>query len=123
MRRTSLGLSIVLSALSFSVSALSQESSDSSSKWYVATSASLDSGTSPSLRLFSENVALRSGWSCSIRPGMVADSRLVRCVKASDVLEFSVQCDANRPRDHLQVRLRNERDQTHDFIEVGCRRT
>ena len=109
---------LALLPLVFAAPAFSQSPIPPASHWYATTAAHLANGTSLTLGSVPVTLDLRSGWSCSIRLGTAADSRLVRCVKASDALEFSVQCDVARPRDHVQVRLRN--DQRDDFIEVGC---
>lgn len=38
------------------------------------------------------------------------------CRRGEAVIEFSVQCEQARPKDHAQVRFPD----AQDFIEVGC---
>jgi hypothetical protein len=68
-------------------------------------------------------LTLRSGWSCTIGPTSKKPSheaRITLCSKRGDLLEFSVQCETSRPRDHVQVRLRNTPRSSSDYIDVSC---
>jgi hypothetical protein len=67
---------------------------------------------------------LDGGWKCLIghasRRMPTYEMRTTSCRKASDVFEFSVQCDRGRPKDHVQIRFVDNDGTIVDFIEVGC---
>jgi hypothetical protein len=67
---------------------------------------------------------LAVGWSCVIWPTKkmsTAEGRTTSCRKGTEILEFSVQCDPTRPKDHVQIRFRDDAGVIRDYIEVGCR--
>jgi hypothetical protein len=68
---------------------------------------------------------LDGGWSCLIghtsKRMPTYEMRTTTCRKASDIFEFSVQCDRGRQRDHVQIRFVDSDGTIVDFIEVGCR--
>ncbi|MGH9329017.1 MAG: hypothetical protein ACRD09_01120 [Vicinamibacterales bacterium] len=73
----------------------------------------------------SRTVRLAAGWSCVIWPlkkTSAFEGRTTSCRKGTEIFEFSVQCDAGRPKDHAQIRFRDDAG-VIDFIEVGCRPT
>jgi hypothetical protein len=68
---------------------------------------------------------LAAGWTCVVWPVQKTsafEGRTTSCRKGTEIFEFSVQCDAGRPKDHAQIRFRNDAGIV-DFIEVGCRPT
>jgi hypothetical protein len=68
---------------------------------------------------------LAAGWTCVVWPVQKTsafEGRTTSCRKGTEIFEFSVQCDAGRPKDHAQIRFRNDAG-IIDFIEVGCRPT
>jgi hypothetical protein len=68
---------------------------------------------------------LAAGWTCVVWPVQKTsafEGRTTSCRKGTEIFEFSVQCDAARPKDHAQIRFRNDAG-IIDFIEVGCRPT
>jgi hypothetical protein len=77
------------------------------------------------LKLGHESRTLRpvAGWSCVIWPAKkmsAYEGRTTSCRKGTEMFEFSVQCDRARPKDHVQIRFRDDAGMIVDFIEVGC---
>lgn len=91
-----------------------------SATWYAFTAEHLDRGTSLRLGAHPVDLTLRNGWRCEVRPGLASDARIVTCVRGEDRFSFSVACDAQRPKDHVQVRLSSGDPAVQDVIEVGC---
>lgn len=96
-----------------------------SGTWYVVHQALNEQGTSLTLGTGPLEVALRGGWSCSVRetfPLSVARATECRNVENTDMsIEFSVSCDQFvRLKDHVQVRFKDREGRQIDFIEVAC---
>ncbi len=73
----------------------------------------------------SQTLKLAAGWTCIVWPvkkTSAFEGRTTSCRKGSEIFEFSVQCDAGRPKDHAQIRFRDDGG-IIDYIEVGCRPT
>ena len=73
----------------------------------------------------SRTLKLAAGWTCVVWPVQKTsafEGRTTSCRKETEIFEFSVQCDVGRPKDHAQIRFRNDAG-IIDFIEVGCRPT
>lgn len=73
----------------------------------------------------SRTLKLAAGWTCIVWPvkkTSAFEGRTTSCRKGSEIFEFSVQCDAGRPKDHAQIRFRDDGG-IIDYIEVGCRPT
>jgi hypothetical protein len=73
----------------------------------------------------SRTLKLAAGWTCVVWPVQKTsafEGRTTSCRKGTEIFEFSVQCDVGRPKDHAQIRFRNDAG-IIDFIEVGCRPT
>lgn len=71
----------------------------------------------------SRTLKLAAGWTCVVWPvkrTSAFEGRTTSCRKGAEIFEFSVQCDAGRPKDHAQIRFRDD-DGVIDYIEVGCR--
>jgi hypothetical protein len=71
-----------------------------------------------------ESIALNGGWVCGVAETSkqlpAYEARQVACRKGGDVVEFSVQCEPARPKDHAQLRFRNSTEKVADFFEVSC---
>ncbi len=69
-------------------------------------------------------VKLNNGWSCSIGKTSkhlpAYEARSTSCKKGDEVFDFSVQCEGNRPKDHVQIRFSNPDSGFTDFINVSC---
>lgn len=94
-------------------------------EWWAITSELADRDEEISLSSDPLTLNLRNGWSCEVRIVLSNQARELRCTKGSETVSASAQCDANRPRDHVQLRFSSESvtgpvDET-EFIEVGCR--
>jgi hypothetical protein len=73
----------------------------------------------------SRTLKLAAGWTCVVWPvkkTSAFEGRTTSCRKGTEIFEFSVQCDAGRPKDHAQIRFRDDAG-IIDYIEVGCRPT
>jgi hypothetical protein len=71
----------------------------------------------------SRTMKLAAGWTCVVWPvkkTSAFEGRTTSCRKGREIFEFSVQCDAGRPKDHAQIRFRDDGG-IIDYIEVGCR--
>lgn len=69
-----------------------------------------------------QTLSLKSGWVCEVgAPSGGADyeARTTTCRKGGEELRFVVQCDANRPSDHVQIQLGPK--SAPDYIEVLCK--
>ena len=98
--------------------ALSAGSAFADVTWYVTTSATANRLTPIDTKPAS--VRLADGRVCAV--GAVGDfgGRQVVCVRGKEKVQFSVQCDTTRPRDHVQLRFTSPKGTQIDFIEVGC---
>ena len=71
-----------------------------------------------------QRIELGSGWSCVVGTTSKAlplyEARQTACTKGSEAVEFSVQCEPNRPKDHTQIRFRDPQGRLVDFVEVWC---
>ncbi len=71
----------------------------------------------------SHTLNLRNGWSCDVGSASkqlpLYEARRTKCTKDSESIEFSVQCERNRAKDHVQITFRSI-EKGLDFIEVGC---
>lgn len=93
---------------------------DESLRWYAGKSNSPASGTTESFELgkSARRISLLTGWICDVGETSSSNAKKTSCVKGTDAVEFSVQCDSVRPNDRTQVRFRSKKNL--DFIEVGC---
>ena len=70
------------------------------------------------------DLSLENGWRCAIsatsKQSLDNESRITSCAKGTEILEFTVQCEPNRPRDHVQLRFKDASGKILDFIEVRC---
>ncbi|MCA1561138.1 MAG: hypothetical protein LC804_13030 [Acidobacteria bacterium] len=93
--------------------------------WYADHKHPLRRDEPVTLRDGARTFQLASGWWCAVGPASkrarAHESRTTRCRKGADVLEFTVQCDRSRPKDHVQIRFPDSARTVVDFIEVGCR--
>ncbi len=90
--------------------------SDSHTRWNI----SYDNVDSLDVDDSTQKAELKSGWSCVIGETSINKARQTSCRKANEAIEFSVQCDVNRPKDHAQVRFGDVSGKYIDFIEVSC---
>lgn len=91
--------------------------------WYADSREPADRNHPVPLGSGSRTLKLAAGWSCVVWPlkkTSAYEGRTTSCRKGAEIFEFSVQCDAGRPKDHAQIRFRDERG-IIDYIEVGCR--
>lgn len=68
-----------------------------------------------------EPVALMSGWQCEVgelSDGSWYQARTTTCTKNDEQFSFVVQCDHNKPKDHVQIQLKSAGKP--DYIEVSC---
>jgi hypothetical protein len=67
---------------------------------------------------------LQGGWSCLVGPthrgSPLRESRVTQCSKGTESMEFSVQCEEQHPKDHVQLRFRAPSGESTDSIEVAC---
>ena len=93
-------------------------------KWYMAHDLKTDGSVSESnIDDTVQKIELKDGWSCVVRPtsfGGWYEARQTTCQNDDKIIDFSVQCESNRPKDHAQIRFRNPKGKHLDFIEVGC---
>ena len=71
-----------------------------------------------------QQITLKGEWKCSVSDTSkqlpAYEARHVGCGKGTEIIEFTVQCEQSRPKDHTQLRFRNKDGQVTDFIEVSC---
>ncbi len=89
--------------------------------WYATTSATANKASPIGTEAVS--VRLADGRACSIATVGEFGGRQVVCDRGAEKIQFSVQCDANRAKDHVQVRFTSQDGKLIDFIEVGCERS
>lgn len=93
--------------------------------WYADTRDPASRNQSLRLGEGSRTLKLAAGWTCVVWPvkkTSAFEGRTTSCRKGTEIFEFSVQCDAGRPKDHAQIRFRDAGG-IIDYIEVGCRPT
>jgi hypothetical protein len=93
--------------------------------WYADTRDPSSRDTALQLGNGSRTLKLAGGWTCVVWPvkkTSAFEGRTTSCRKGTEIFEFSVQCDAGRPKDHAQIRFRDDGG-IIDYIEVGCRPT
>ena len=92
-------------------------------EWYIVNMELNEKRTSLHIGDESHKLHLTNGWSCDIGPTSkqlpAYETRQTKCTKDSESIEFSVQCDRNQAKDHVQIRFRSI-EKGIDFIEVGC---
>jgi hypothetical protein len=92
--------------------------------WYADYSNPVSRNSVIELRGGSHSIRLNPGWVCDIpvlKRTRTFEARTTVCRKDTEAFEFTVQCDRNRPNDHVQIRFRNPAGTIADYIEVGCR--
>jgi hypothetical protein len=73
----------------------------------------------------SQTVLVPGDWRCTISE--VSDqlpayqARQTLCTSGDRTVEFSVQCEADRPKDNVQLRFRDAHDELVGYIDVGCK--
>lgn len=88
--------------------------------WYASTSATTNSANPIGTGM--SEVRLADGRACLIAEVSDFGGRQVVCDRGTEKVQFSVQCDATRGKDHVQVRFTSPKGEPVDFIEVGCER-
>ena len=89
-------------------------------KWYVTNEALNNENSKSNIDDAAQKIELKGGWSCEVGPTSINNSRQTICQSGDKVIEFSVQCEQNRPKVHAQVRFKDLEGKYTDFIEVGC---
>ncbi len=89
-------------------------------KWYATNEALNNENSKSNIDDAPQKIELKGGWSCEVGPTSINNSRQTVCQNGDKAIEFSVQCDSSRPKDHTQVRFKNLDGKYVDFIEVGC---
>jgi hypothetical protein len=120
-RRRVAGVALVLAAALLSGNDAGAKSAKVA--WYADSREPADRNHPVPLGSGSRTLKLAAGWSCVIWPvrkTSTFEGRTTSCRKGAEIFEFSVQCDAGRPKDHAQIRFRGESG-IIDYIEVGCR--
>jgi hypothetical protein len=69
-------------------------------------------------------VEVKPGWSCQVSAPSGNggyEARTTTCAKGAERLRFVVQCDADRPKDHVQIQFGGP--PVEDYIEVSAHRS
>lgn len=92
-------------------------------RWYAAH----EHAPSVNLGAAVQNLSLKGGWSCTVGQSSQQlpsyEARTTICSKGRDALEFTVQCEQSRRKDHTQIRFRSGDRLSGEFIEIGCELT
>jgi hypothetical protein len=66
-------------------------------------------------------VEVKPGWSCQVGAPSNSggyEARTTTCSKGAEQFRFVVQCEADRPNDHVQIQFGGPH--VEDYIEVSC---
>ncbi len=89
-------------------------------KWYAINETRNNDSSESRIDDTAQKIELKGGWFCEVGQTSINGSRQTTCQNGDKVIEFSVQCESNRPKDHTQIRFKNIEGKYVDFIEVGC---
>ena len=96
-------------------------------EWHAVNQEMNEEGTALLLDDSEHHISLRGDWSCTVgetsKQLPLYEARVVSCRNEEHMLEFSVQCEPNRRKDHTQIRFRDADGRYVDFIDVGCEYT
>jgi hypothetical protein len=121
--RSKISFSLLLTFAAISCIALSSALAESRVEWFISYIA-LNGG---SLLVADEarTFQLKGDWQCTVSAvshGGWYEARQTVCRKGDEQIEFSVQCERQRPEHHTQIRFRDAfTDKMQDYIEVACR--